>query len=107
MILAENNNDGYVDKENGIKNAVITAREYGTSKGVTGRLLTKAEADEMDTSAYTILYGTWTGDDKCVDDQGLFFWIGAVGKYNSQDVYNEYVCCTWAHPGRKTLGHIL
>ena len=42
------------------KNAVLTARAYGQAKGVTGRLMTKGEADSMRSSNIAIMNGKWT-----------------------------------------------
>ncbi|MBR6034213.1 MAG: hypothetical protein IKP28_05735 [Clostridia bacterium] len=75
---ARNDNGGYVDETNGIKNAVLTAIDYGATKGVTGRLMTKDEAEALKVSAQTALCGTWTGEDQTADGN-LRFWLGEAG----------------------------
>lgn len=62
-------------------NAIKAAQSYGTTKGVTGRLMTYDEANGIKTSGTDamkkILWGKWT--DGTQPTQGyLFFWLGAV-----------------------------
>ena len=95
IALAESNNSGYVDQSKGIKNAVLTARDYGTSKGVTGRLINRSEVSEMNESASNALLGTWTGADAC-KDSFLNFWYGYADNTDmvwcakSNSVYSAY-----------------
>ncbi len=63
-------NDGILD--DGIKNAVITARDYGISLGATkGRLMKKSEAEAIrdgnNSTLKDILWGTWNDATKPVD----------------------------------------
>ena len=62
-------------------NAILCAQAYGTKKGVTGRLMTEAEADAMVSSNSAIMYGKWT--DGTGPTQGwLRWWLGAAGSTN-------------------------
>lgn len=58
-----------------IQNAVLTARAYGEAKGVTGRLMTKAESDAIISSNSAIMYGNWT-DGTQPTQGGLIWWLG-------------------------------
>ena len=58
-----------------IQNAVLTARAYGESKGVTGRLMTKDESDAIISSNSAIMYGNWT-DGTQPTQGGLTWWLG-------------------------------
>ena len=62
-------------------NAILKAQAYGTAKGVTGRLMTKAEADAMVSSNSAIMYGRWTGDDAPTEGW-LVWWLGAAFNAN-------------------------
>lgn len=65
------------ENNNTIKNAVLTAKSYGESKGVTGRLMTKAEADSMVSSNSVIMYGKWADGTKPTEGY-LYWWLGAA-----------------------------
>ena len=55
-------------------NSIKAAKSYGNSKGVFGRLMTKAEADVMVSSNSAIMYGKWEDETKPV--QSLNWWLG-------------------------------
>ena len=61
-----------------IQNAVLTARAYGDTKGVIGRLMTKGEADTLayisGPLASKIMMGTWDDDSRPVER--LNWWLG-------------------------------
>ena len=69
MICKEAKADGTT-----IQNAVLTAIEYGNTKEVTGRLMTKTEADTMKSSNSEIMYGKWT--DGTQPTTALSWWLG-------------------------------
>ena len=76
------------DTDTVANNAIITAREYGASKGVTGRLMTKAEAEGMIATNSDIMFGKWK--DGTQPTQGyLFWWIGATNGFS--DNYVSFV----------------
>ena len=78
MILAAEA-DGVMD--DGAKDAVITARDYGIAKGaIIGRLITYTEANTMSNGEQLlkeILYGLWTGTGSPYEGN-LNYWIGKV-----------------------------
>ena len=75
-------NDG--DVAEGIKNAVEKAQAYGTAKGVTGRLMTYAEANALKTDSNKkmarILLGYWLATEASdPPNQGfLRWWLGSA-----------------------------
>jgi len=71
-MIAEAEEDGTI-----IQNAVLTAKAYGETKGVTGRLITYEEADTMKSTNNAIMYGNWT--DGTQPTQGfLLWWTGSA-----------------------------
>ena len=69
-----------------IQNAVLTAMKYGEDNGVTGRLMTKAEANSMKSSNSQILFGKWT--DGTQPTQGFYWYLGNADTIS--DVYYVY-----------------
>lgn len=57
-----------------IQNVVLTAMKYGENKGVTGRLMTKSEANSIKSSNSQILFGKWT--DGTQPTQGFDWYLG-------------------------------
>ena len=79
--------DGTTTDPNGntIKNAVLAAKSYGESKGVTGRLMTYTEANDIqngsDSNMKNILWGRWSGED--APSTYLCWWLGAAYRSDS------------------------
>ena len=70
-------------------NAMLRARKYGNDLGATGRLLADEEANSLENSMSTIIYGRYTGGDKVGGSSGngyLYYWLGSVVNYDSDIV---------------------
>ena len=63
----------------GVYSIVTTAKEYGKSLGVPGRLMTYEEAKALETDYSDILYGKYTKDGH------LVYWLGTVSRLKNQE----------------------
>ena len=90
-------------EEDSSNNAIIKAQEYGTSKGVVGRLMTKEEIDAIyngsDSTMKNILFGRWDEETKPIEGY-LKFWIG----YSQYADWIQYVDGTQSNPRNGKYG---
>ena len=91
------------NEENVNNNAILKAQEYGTSKGLTGRLMTKEEADAIyngsDNTMKNILFGRWDVETSPINGY-LKFWIG----YSQYADWIQYVDGTQSNPRNGKYG---